>query len=122
MHIFMSITLSLMIILMGNGMLMVHCNHSGKTRIVDYSQLCEKSCPPTAPCMEVTVLKMSTMVQVFQQTLEHAPAIVFLPCPEKPLYEFINPLEIVQDASHFVDRYRYGPPRKYLNLICVLLI
>jgi len=118
----MSLTLSVMIILMGSGILMMHCNHSGKTRIITYEKVCEKKCKPTAPCMTLTVLKLSTMNQSYHQTLEHVVPVTLVPMPEKSVFNFINPISITREVVRYADRYRCGPPRDYLNLICVLLI
>lgn len=122
MHIFMSFTLSMMIILMGSGKVMVHCNHTGNTRIVSYSQMCEKQCKPMASCMKTTVLKLSTMTQSTNFILNHVPSIIFLPWHIEPLFDFVSLSYLKEDVACRVIELRHGPPRDYLNKICVLLI
>lgn len=122
MHILMSVTLSIMIITMGSGLIVVHCNHTGTTRVVSYKHTCEKQCKTTSNCMKTYVLKFSTMSQVQHQTLEHTLPIAILPWLIQPLYELIDLSSITSDALRYVGCHHNGPPREYLNFICVLLI
>lgn len=118
----MSMTLSMMIILMGSGLVMVHCSHTGNTRIVSYSQVCEKQCKPMASCMKTTVLKLSTMTQGAHVTLNHVQPIFSLSWRIEPLFDFVSFSSLKENVMFHVINHRHGPPRDYLNKICVLLI
>ncbi|MBQ0023402.1 MAG: hypothetical protein KBT29_09220 [Prevotellaceae bacterium] len=123
MHIFMSVTLSMMIILMGSGLVTVHCNHTGTTKVVTFGQsVCAKKCKTTSSCMDVKVIKLSTMNQASSSTLEFKTPVVALPWLMKPLYELKEIILPQTDVASICASPRYGPPRQYLNLICVLLI
>lgn len=123
MHIFMSATLSLMIILMGSGMLSVHCNHTGTTRVLmSHNHACAKKCKTTSKCMTVKILKLSTMNQHVPTTLEHKLPVSFLPWLAKPLFELKELNTTTTNAVQRVCNPRYGPPREYLRRICILLI
>lgn len=122
MHILISTLLSVMIIVMGSGVIVVHCNHTGTTRVVTYNQTCEKQCKTTSSCMKTYILKFSTMGQVQHQTLEHTLPVVILPWLMQPLYELIDFTLTTSDTVHYASLLRHGPPREYLNFICVLLI
>lgn len=112
-----------MIVMMGCGVTVVHCKHSGTTSIISLGQHCGKGCKPTSKCMEISVLKCSTMAQAQVQSLEHHLPVSILPWLIKPLYELINfSLLTNSEALGDIGIHRHGPPREYLNLICVLLI
>lgn len=123
MHIMFSVTLSMLIVFMGSGLTIVHCNHTGNTIIVNFGQMCKKKCNPTAKCMTVSTVKCSTMAQASVQTLEHPQPISILPWLIQPAFELINP--ILLSSSDDPIGYllpKHKPPRDYLNMICVLLI
>lgn len=123
MHILLSLTLSVMIVIMGSGLTVVHCNHTGTTSVVTFGQACKKKCKPSSKCMHMSVIKGSTMAQAQVLSLEHTLPIHFLPWLAKPLYEFISfPLAISSEVMGKTCLQKHGPPRDYLNLICILLI
>lgn len=123
MHILLSISLSIMVIFMGSGLTIVHCNHTGKTTIVNFSHSCKKKCNTTSKCMSVTTVKCSTMAQASILTLEHPQPIPILPWLSQPTFEFINPtLASSSDEPVGYWYLQHKPPRDYLNMICVLLI
>lgn len=122
MHIFISALLSIMIVMMGSGVIIVHCNHTGTTKVVTYNQACEKRCKTTSKCMKTTVLKFSTMSQVQQHTLDYKLPVVILPWLQNPLFELKEIITTMSDALRYEGSSRHGPPRKYLNLLCILLI
>lgn len=123
MHIVVSTILSVMIIFMGSGLTVVHCNHTGKTTVVNFGQVCKKKCKPTSKCMTISTVKYSTMAQAFTHTLEHPQPILILPWLAQSLFEFINPeLSTLPDDHVAQWQKKHKPPRDYLNMICVLLI
>lgn len=123
MHILLSISLSIMIIFMGSGLTIVHCNHTGKTSIVNFSHSCKKKCKPTSKCMNITTVKCSTMAHASVLTLEHPQPISVLPWLSQPAFEFINPTLVSSSDEPVGYSYpKHKPPRDYLNMICVLLI
>lgn len=122
MHIVISVTLSVMIIFMGSGLTVVHCNHTGKTTVVNFGQVCKKKCKPTAKCMTISTVKCSTMVQAFTHTLEHPQPILILPWLAQSLFEFNPTLSTLSDEHVVQWQKKHKPPRDYLNMICVLLI
>ena len=123
MHIMLSISLSMMIIFMGSGLTIVHCNHTGNTTIANFTHTCKKKCKSTAKCMTISTVKCSTMAQATIHTLEHPQPISILPWLIQPTFEFIN-LNLASSSDDSVSWWqrKHKPPRDYLNMICVLLI
>lgn len=122
MHILLSVTLSVMILLMGSGTIVVHCNHSGTTRVISYNNdTCGRKCKPTASCMTSTVIKLSTVTQVQQPTFDHTLPVVFLPWLNQPVYLPTKLFFPPSDVQLRAENNKHGPPRQYLNIICQLL-
>lgn len=123
MHILLSVTLSVMIIFMGNGLTIVHCKHSGSTKIMCMSDMCKKQCKPTSRCMQYSVLKYSPMALAQSVSLDHTLPIAIPAWLTQPSFEFVNlSLFTSSDLLGDIGIHKHGPPRDYLKLICILLI
>ncbi|MCQ2258422.1 MAG: hypothetical protein MJZ41_10595 [Bacteroidaceae bacterium] len=123
MHILLSTIISLMLVIMGAGIVVVHCEHTGSTRVVSFKQqACKKQCKTTSSCMKTYILKLSTMSQVQPLSLEHNLSVSTLPWLIQPVFEYTNLSTTTSEGLCYSGNHRHGPPRKYLNFICVLLI
>lgn len=118
----MIVTLAVIFLFAGSGLVVVHCNHSGNTKVVSFHDSCGKKCKTTSSCMTVKVLKFSDMTQSVTPDFHHHLQIITLPWLMQPLYEAIEFIIDSSDSMLHNGSYICGPPREYLSLLCVLLI
>jgi len=113
--------LSVMILIAGAGLTIIHCEHEGYVSVAQVSAEAQqhKCCTPMKKCMTVTVHKLQPTV-----TVHYAIPDFHVLQPLLYTVAFVEPqvesLPVKQLAYSGVIP--HGPPRSYLNTLCVLLI
>lgn len=123
-HIILSMLLSLAFLLIGSGVTITRCAHTGTVRVMtvfNSGSMDGMSCNMNADCMSVEHVELSptNMAQVvsydfhvFQPLLAVLPSLVA---------EWLVTTEDKADVQFVPDVWK-SPPRNYLNFIQVLLI
>ncbi len=117
----MALMLSGLIVMMGSGLLMLHCCHSETTRIVTFDGCGDDGCAPMDGCMVAELIALSptmearTMSYDFQPTL--LPLILCLLTVFCPLSLRREPAETLSPGFR-----HHPPPRRYLSILRVLRI
>ena len=123
-HISLSLLLSLTLLLVGSGVNIMRCAHTGTVKVVtvfNSSMMSGMGCKMNAPCMSVEHVELSPTnvaptfnhdFHVIQPILAVLPSLVA---------EWLVPLENKAEVK-FVPQVWKSPPRDYLNFIQVLLI
>lgn len=126
--IFLSSVLALMTILSGGGITLVHCNHSGVTRIcisdsgIDTAKDCNGNCIAESSCMELSTQYLqptvySPGVALSSPDFQTVDGIVIPPVS----YNFLHDRETSGAGHRFFDKLPL-PPRLNLSLNCILLV
>lgn len=115
-----SFLLSFLIVWMGSGIVLVHCSHSGRTEIVNVSDVDDGCCTPVSDCMTSVVLTLSPVIKV----VADIPDFHALPLGVAPflLSLFQETVPAVDSAVKFVPHLWFGSPRSYLSFLRVLII
>ena len=123
-HISLSLLLSLTLLLVGSGVNIMRCAHTGTVKVVtvlDSSLMGGMSCEMNAPCMSVEHVELSPTnvaptftydFHVIQPVLAVLPSLVA---------EWLVPFENKAEVQYASEVWK-SPPRDYLNFIQVLLI
>lgn len=122
-HILISLVLSIAILLVGTGINVIHCAHSGAVKVManDDSHCRGMSCGEASRCMTVEHIELSptyaahNLVYNFQAMLPLVAA-----CPDM-FAKWLLPAAYKPEVSHVCNTFVH-PPRAYLKLIKTLLI
>lgn len=117
----MALQIAALVIVMSAGVTWVHCEHSGRTRMVMPTQsLSDCAQPMTGKCMQYTMQKLSPTVTAPAPILLHAMAVVMaLPQPQ---IEVPQPRLVSSNVQNPATWLWQGPPKEWLHIIRVLLI
>ena len=126
-HIILSVLLSVSILLIGSGISITRCSHTGTVKVMTaigdnrMSDMDGMDCSMTSKCMTVTHLELSPTITAQTTSIDfHVLQPVLAVLPSLAL-ECLQPTACKATVQPRQEVWK-SPPRAYLNLIQVLLI
>lgn len=121
-NVLMSITLSLMLIYLGAGVMLMHCCHTERTTIVNVADCCKDDCKePRKNCMQLEIRKLPPSVVSDYESAPLPLLKILANWPISVMECHVVPTCISQSLLT-TNRWDGLPPRSYLSFLTVLLI
>ncbi len=116
-----NLVLSVMMIMIGEGVVVTHCAHSGQMTMGFENKMDGMGCHKKAPCMTITVVQLAPTLQASTQHIDFHNTLCSLPANFQPLGELL-PTHSCHDNKTFTRFPWHSPPRWYLTLLTLLQI
>lgn len=136
-----TLLLSAVIVLLGGGLTLVHCSHSGSTTVAQWQGAASttpsaesvsdtgcchhaeqpSACAVSSRCMQLTVVSLPQIFSHPSPTFSFQPLVAELP-PQLLATPLPELLQATDDATEYTSVTFHGPPRQWLRMLTTLQI